>query len=51
MTLLLGSVFTFFGIHTALWLGRGVQLKTAARPDGPKTPTPTEDGHDGRDGD
>ena len=35
MKLLLASVFTFFGIHTALWFGRGMQLKAAARLRGP----------------
>ena len=31
MTLLLAGVFSFFGLHTALWLGRGLQLKRAER--------------------
>jgi predicted CXXCH cytochrome family protein len=51
MKMLLGGVFTFFGIHTALWLGRGVQMKTAARLRGRKRQKPTEDGHDRPDGD
>jgi hypothetical protein len=25
------GVFSFFGIHTALWLARGMQLQTAER--------------------
>jgi hypothetical protein len=51
MKMLLGGVFTFFGIHTALWLGRGVQVKTAARLRGRKRQKPTEDGDDRPDGD
>jgi nitrate/TMAO reductase-like tetraheme cytochrome c subunit len=31
MKMLLVGVFAFFGIHTGLWFGRGVQLKAAAR--------------------
>ncbi len=31
MQLLLLGVFVFFGIHTALWFGRGLQLKAAGR--------------------
>jgi hypothetical protein len=27
MTVLLGAVFVFFGIHTALWFSRGVWLR------------------------
>ncbi len=29
MKMLLLGVFSFFGIHTALWLGRGMQQKAA----------------------
>jgi hypothetical protein len=31
MQMLLLGVFTFFGIHTGLWFGRGMQQKAAAR--------------------
>ena len=31
MKMLLVGVFAFFGIHTGLWFGRGMQLKAAAR--------------------
>jgi hypothetical protein len=31
MKMLLFGVFTFFGIHTGLWFGRGMQQKAAAR--------------------
>jgi len=31
MKMLLLGVFTFFGIHTGLWFGRGMQQKAAAR--------------------
>jgi nitrate/TMAO reductase-like tetraheme cytochrome c subunit len=39
MKMLLAGVFAFFGIHTALWLGRGMQLKAAARLRGRKHST------------
>jgi hypothetical protein len=29
MKMLLLGVFSFFGLHTALWLGRGMQQKAA----------------------
>lgn len=31
MQMLLAGVFSFFGIHTALWFGRSVQVKAAGR--------------------
>jgi hypothetical protein len=31
MKMLLLGVFSFFGLHTALWFGRGMQQKTADR--------------------
>jgi hypothetical protein len=31
MQLLLFGVFAFFGLHTALWFGRSVQIKAAKR--------------------
>jgi hypothetical protein len=44
MKMLLVGVFAFFGIHTALWFGRGMQIKTAARLRGPGKDDSTEDG-------
>jgi hypothetical protein len=43
MTMLLFGVFTFFGIHTGLWFGRGMQMKAVQRLRRPK-PDSTEDG-------
>jgi hypothetical protein len=43
MTMLLLGVFTFFGIHTGLWFGRGMQLKAVQRLRRPKQDS-TEDG-------
>jgi hypothetical protein len=34
MKMLLVGVFAFFGIHTGMWFGRGMQLKAAARLNG-----------------
>jgi hypothetical protein len=44
MKMLLLGVFAFFGIHTLLWLGRGMQLKAAARLRGQGKDDSTEDG-------
>ena len=44
MKMLLMGVFAFFGIQTLLWLGRGMQLKAAARLRGPGKDDSTEDG-------
>lgn len=44
MKMLLLGVFSFFGLHTALWLGRGMQLQTAGRWRRRKNKGPTEDG-------
>jgi len=44
MKMLLLGVFAFFGIHTFLWLGRGMQLKAAARLRGQDKDDSTEDG-------
>ena len=44
MKMLLLGVFSFFGIHTALWLGRGMQLQAAERMRRRKDKGATEDG-------
>ena len=44
MKMLLVGVFAFFGIHTALWFGRGMQLKAAGRLRPSQGPESTEDG-------
>jgi len=44
MKMLLLGVFSFFGIHTALWFGRGMQLQTAERLRRRKDKGSTEDG-------
>jgi len=44
MKMLLMGVFAFFGIHTGLWLVRGMQLKAAARLRGQGDDDSTEDG-------
>jgi len=44
MKMLLMGVFAFFGIHTGLWFGRGMQIKAAARLRGPGKDDSTEDG-------
>jgi hypothetical protein len=43
MKMLLLGVFSFFGLHTALWLGRGVQQKAADRLRPRRDPDSTED--------
>lgn len=43
MQMLLAGVFTFFGIHTALWFGRSMQLKASEKMRRRK-PRDTEDG-------
>jgi hypothetical protein len=43
MQMLLAGVFTFFGIHTALWFGRSMQLKASERMRRSK-PSDREDG-------
>ncbi len=52
MQLLLFGVFAFFGLHTALWLGRGMQQKAAGRfgrkPGGGSTDDGTEERPDGK---
>ncbi|MEI6667660.1 MAG: cytochrome c3 family protein [Acidobacteriota bacterium] len=44
MKMLLIGVFAFFGIHTGLWFGRGLQMKAAARLRGSGKDDSTEDG-------
>jgi len=44
MKMLLLGVFSFFGLHTALWLGRGLQQKAAGRLRRRQDPETTEDG-------
>ena len=43
-TMLLLGVFSFFGLHTALWLGRGTQQKAAGQLRRRKDKDSTEDG-------
>jgi hypothetical protein len=45
MQMLLFGVFAFFGLHTALWFGRSLQLKAAGRHGGKGGDGTTEDGH------
>ena len=44
MKMLLLGVFSFFGLHTALWLSRGMQQKAAGQLRRRKDPDSTEDG-------
>ena len=44
MKMLLVGVFSFFGIHTALWFGRGMQQQTASRWRRRRGQDSTEDG-------
>jgi hypothetical protein len=44
MKMLLLGVFSFFGLHTALWLGRGMQQKAAGQLRRRKDKDSTEDG-------
>jgi hypothetical protein len=44
MKMLLLGVFSFFGIHTAMWLGRGIQQKAAGQMRRPKDKDSTEGG-------
>jgi hypothetical protein len=44
MKMLLLGVFSFFGLHTALWLGRGMQQKAAGKLRRHKDTDSTEDG-------
>ena len=44
MKMLLLGVFSFFGLHTALWLGRGMQQKAAEQLRRRKDNDSTEDG-------
>lgn len=45
MQMLLAGVFTFFGLHTALWFGRSMQIKASEKMRRRK-PQDTEDGDD-----
>lgn len=51
MKMLLAGVFTFFGIHTALWFGRGMHEKTAEQRRRRQAKSSTEDGDDRPDAD
>lgn len=46
MKMLLAGVFTFFGIHTLLWFGRGMQVKAAGQLRRRRQQRDTEDGDD-----
>jgi hypothetical protein len=44
MKILLGAVFAFFGVHTALWFPREIVARRRHKPPVPVTGPPTEPG-------